>query len=285
MCGLGEAWAHLTQAVQTPYGKVPLVAGEKALLRVFMTKVPPTPATRPPVRATFFLDGKRVYQKTIPADSAPVETTAWQGELSDSANAMIPAWVIQPNLEMVIEIDPDGTLDPELSVPTRVPNSGRQKVRVRRSRDVLITVVPLVHTDDSDLLIDFTRALGPSHSVFSDLNYLLPVARLQVQTTEPLYVDTRDGYKLLSRLKKQRLAVAVTRGTGWALHYGSRGGLPDWQSWAESTLSPSQAPVPSRMSSATSSAGSTRLAAVRTISTWGSLDLRGRLGIGDIVCR
>ena len=39
--------------------------------------------------------------------------------LGPSSNAVIPAEVVQPGLEMVVEVDPDGTLDPALGVATR----------------------------------------------------------------------------------------------------------------------------------------------------------------------
>ena len=42
-----------------------------------------------------------------------------------SANAVIPSHVVQPGLEMVIEVDPAGTLDPALGVAKRMPETGR----------------------------------------------------------------------------------------------------------------------------------------------------------------
>ena len=48
---------YLTQAVQSPRYPVPLVAGEEALLRVFVTAPTAGGARIPPVRARFYVDG------------------------------------------------------------------------------------------------------------------------------------------------------------------------------------------------------------------------------------
>ena len=114
-CGAeGHAEAYLTQATQSREYPVPLVAGESALLRVFVMSEAETAENIPPVRATFFVDGAEVHVANIPAGSSAIPTEVQVGELDLSANAEIPAEVIQPGLEMVVEVDPDGTVDAAL---------------------------------------------------------------------------------------------------------------------------------------------------------------------------
>ena len=101
---------YLTQAVQSREYPVPLVAGDKALLRVFVTAAHATMADIPPVRARFYLNGTERHVAEIPANAAPIPTEVVEGSLSGSANAEIPGEIVRPGLEMVIEIDPDGSL-------------------------------------------------------------------------------------------------------------------------------------------------------------------------------
>ena len=127
----GHPAAYFTQAVQSREFPVPLVAGEPALLRVFLTAARETAVGLPPVRATFHRDGSVIHQVDMPAKPDPIPTRVSEGSLSKSANAEIPGWVVQPGLEVVIEPDPDGTLDPALGVAQRIPAEGRMAVDVR----------------------------------------------------------------------------------------------------------------------------------------------------------
>ena len=60
-----EAAAYLVQVTQSLEYPVPLVAGEAALLRVFVTADREVDATMPPVRATFYRDGIEVHTAEI----------------------------------------------------------------------------------------------------------------------------------------------------------------------------------------------------------------------------
>ena len=125
-CGDGEPpMAYLTQAVQSQEFPVPLVAEEKALLRVFVTARKATSEGIPPVRARFYVDGRETHVEEIPGKSTPIPTEVDESSLSKSANAEIPAEAIEPGLEMVIEVDPEGTLDEDLLVTRRIPETGR----------------------------------------------------------------------------------------------------------------------------------------------------------------
>ena len=114
-CGAeGKAEAYLTQAAQSREYPVPLVAGEGALLRVFVMSEQETGTMIPPVRATFFVDAAEIHAVDIPAGSSAIPTEVQEGEFDLSANVEIPAEVIQPGpgdgrrgrLRSALELEP-----------------------------------------------------------------------------------------------------------------------------------------------------------------------------------
>ena len=121
----------LIQAVQSRDHPVPLVADEDALLRVFVESGRNTGASFPPVRATFYRNGSRTHVVDIPGRPVPIPRQIDEGDLTASANAEIPGRVVQPGLEMVIDVDPEGTLGPDPGVKKRIPETGRLAVEVR----------------------------------------------------------------------------------------------------------------------------------------------------------
>ena len=141
--------AYLTQAVQSREFPVPLVAGEPALLRVFLT-VKAGSANMPPVRATFYRDGTVIHRAEIPGTSVPIPTQIDESSLLKSANVEIPGQVIQPGLEVVIEPDPDGMLDPALGVVRRIPAAGRMAIDVRAMPVFEVTLVPFLWQQNPD---------------------------------------------------------------------------------------------------------------------------------------
>ena len=79
-CADGEQpAAYLTQAVQSREFPVPLVAGEKALLRVFPTARKKTSDTIPLVRARFYRDGEETHEVDIPGKSTPIPDRGGRG--------------------------------------------------------------------------------------------------------------------------------------------------------------------------------------------------------------
>ena len=207
-CGAeGRAEAYLTQAIQSREHPVPLVAGESALLRVFVMSEQETTATIPPVRATFFVDGVEAHAADIPAGSSPIPTEVQVGELDLSANAEIPAEVIQPGLEMVVEVDPDGTVDAALGVAKRIPAEGRMAVDVRAVPPLHLTLVPFVWTGDNDReAAALVANADPEDAIFWQMNNLLPVGDLRITPHDVVTVDTNDIFELLADMQRIRTA-------------------------------------------------------------------------------
>ena len=209
--------AYLTQAVQSREFPVPLVAGEQALLRVFLTSQEATSAGVPAVRARFYVNGRETHVADIPGKSAPIPTEVDESSLSKSANAEIPGHVVQPGLEMVIEIDPNGTLDPGPGVAKRIPETGRMAVDVRAMPLFDLTVIPFVWTQTGDAsivdLIDAMAADPENHEMLWDTRTLLPVGDLEVTAHEPVMSSSNSAFALRDQARAIR---AMEGGTG---HY------------------------------------------------------------------
>ena len=217
-CGsVGTSMAYLTQAVQSREYPVPLVAGEKALLRVFVTTVHPTIAGIPKVRARFYLNGTDRHVTDIPAKTTSIPTEVLEHSLSVSANAEIPGEIVQPGLEMVIEIDPEGTLDAGLGVVKRIPATGRMAVDVREMPVFDLTVIPFLWSADPNRAVVETaeamEANPEGHELLWDTRTLLPIGDLDVKAHAPVLSSSNSKYALLAETRAIR---AMEDGTG---HY------------------------------------------------------------------
>ncbi|MDE2878084.1 hypothetical protein [Candidatus Palauibacter soopunensis] len=205
-CGQ-DASIVLTQAVQSSRFPVPLVAGDSALLRVFLTAPEGASVDFPAVRARFYVEGAETHVVDIPAQSNPVPTEIQEGDLATTANAVIPGRVVQPGLEIVVETDPDGTLDPALGLTRRIPDSGRRAVDVRRMPTFKVTVIPFVLTSDPDAsIVSLVNNLTPEHELFWDTRTLLPVGAMTVRGHEAVMTSTNNQSALLGQTAAIRAA-------------------------------------------------------------------------------
>ena len=214
-CGSRPATAYLVQTVQSREFPVPLVAGEEALLRTFVTATQANQEPRPRVRASFHVGGARVHVAEIPASTGPIPAEVEQGSLAASANAVIPADVIRPGLEMVIEIDPDGTLDPGLGVARRIPETGRLPVDAREMPVLDLTVIPFLWSADPDsAILGQTAGMAADpygHELLADTRTLLPVRGLDVTAHAPVLSSSNNMHALL---RETRAIRALEAGSG-----------------------------------------------------------------------
>ena len=201
--------AYLTQAVQSREYPVPLLAGEKALLRVFPTARTATSQGIPAIRARFYIDGTETHMEDIPGKSTPIPTEVDEGLLSRSANAEIPGDIMQPGLAVVIEIDPNETLDPGLGVAKRIPETGRLAVDVREMPVFDLTVIPFLWSVDPDRSIlgqTAGMAADPEdHELLSDTRTLLPVGDLDVKAHEPVLSSSNNAFVILRETEAIRV--------------------------------------------------------------------------------
>ncbi|MDE0249184.1 MAG: leucine-rich repeat domain-containing protein [Gammaproteobacteria bacterium] len=211
LCGPGgDAAAYLTQVVQSREFPVPLVAGEPALLRVFVTTQRGTDAGMPPVRATFYQDGDIIHEVDIPGKSDPIPAAIDESSLSKSVNAEIPGWVIQPGLEVVIEPDPDGTLDPALGVARRIPATGRMAVNVHAVPVFELTLLPFIWEESPDAsILEVTAAMADDpegHELLEHTRLLLPISAMDVRAHGSVATSTNNGFEIMGQTEMIRVA-------------------------------------------------------------------------------
>ncbi len=210
----GGPSVYLTQTVQSWDDPVPLLAGKAALLRVFVTAPEGSGATMPEVRATFHVNGAERHVARISASTQPIPAEVAEGALALSANAEIPDWLIVPGLEMVIEVDPDGTLDPALGVTKRIPGEGRMAVDVRSAPPFNLTLIPFLHESEPDSSIVesvLEMAEDPhGHELLRDARTLLPISDFNVVARDPIVTSTKSPWEMIAQVRATRLMEGGT---------------------------------------------------------------------------
>ena len=188
--------AYLTQAVQSLENPVPLVAGRPALLRVFVTNGGMAGAKRPPVRATFYRNDRPVYTAEIPGGDERLPDRPEEGDLAASSNAAIPAEIIRPGLEMVIEIDPGNVSDSASDVDRRLPSAGRLALDVTEVPPLDLTLVPFLWSPNPDrALADYVAGLSSEDELFRLTREILPVGDLHLNVREPVWTSVKSEAK------------------------------------------------------------------------------------------
>ena len=191
--------AYLTQATQDLNGGVPLIAGRQALFRVFGT-ADEYYTLGQEGQATFFVRGQEVHSASLepPASGIPIDVE--EGRLGHSFNARIPGHVLQPGLEMVVELDPDGALPLKPGSSSRFPASGRLALDVREVPPMNLTIVPVLYREEVNRstnpeVEDFTRDLvtTDSEGVLRYTRDVLPISDLNVKLREPYYTFADTG--------------------------------------------------------------------------------------------
>ncbi|MDE0258499.1 MAG: Ig-like domain-containing protein [Gammaproteobacteria bacterium] len=233
-CGSASAMAYLTQAVQSREYPVPLVAGEEALLRVFVTATRSTTAGIPPVRARFYLDGTLRHVFDIPGKTTSIPTQVVERDLSGSANVVISGLFVQPGLEMEIEVDPDGTLDAGLLVAKRIPETGRMAVEVHEMPAFAFTLIPFLWRADPDsAVIGMTQGMAADpqgHELLWHTRTLLPIDSLDITLHPPVVTSTNDTGLLADEMS----AIRALEGED-AYYVGTMSGAtrgPAYAGWA-----------------------------------------------------
>ena len=205
----GGASVYLTQTVQSWDDPVPLLKGEPALLRVFVTGPQESDATMPDVRATFYVNGAERQTVHIPSNTQALPSVVDEGDLELSANAEIPEWLITPGLEMVIDVDPDGALDPALGATMRIPDSGQLPIDVRTMPLFHLTLVPfLLESNQNRSAVESVEAMAADpygHELLRDVHTLLPIAEFEVAAHDPVTSNSRNPSKVLGQVIALRL--------------------------------------------------------------------------------
>ena len=223
----GESTVYLTQATQSLEYPVPLVAGDDALLRVFVTTDADEGATMPPIRATFYQGDAEVHALDIPEGTADVPRGIDEGDLSTSANARVPGSVLMPGLEMVIEIDPDDLSIPATGITRRLPPTGRTTVDVRHVPPLELTLVPFLwmETPDNRRVLMETEGLSAESDLFRSTRDLLPVGDFVLNVHDPVWTSTEPVLSNGNALLRETTALRVMDGVSGQQHHYYMGTL------------------------------------------------------------
>ena len=212
--------AYLTQATQSLTHPVPLVAGKPALLRVFVATDKNIDVSMPPVRATFYRNGTWVHTADIPRRETTVPRVVDEGSLSASANAEIPSSIVSPGLEMVVEIDPGGTLAPALGLGGRIPETGRMALDVREVPPLYLTLVPLLWEENPDRsVLEKIEGLSDDDDLFWPMRDLLPVRDLRLRVRKPVWTSIDPVVANSDELLAEIAAIQVLDGGRGRGHY------------------------------------------------------------------
>lgn len=217
---------YLTQAIQSRERPVPLVADEKALLRVFYSASRHDTVFLPGVRAHFYLDDSAVYTAEIPAHSVLVSNEVREDHLLRSSNAEIPGTVIRPGLSMVVEIDTTG-IDPALGIAPRIPATGRVALDVRRLPALDLTVIPFLWDADPHWgAVTAAQAMerdAAGYELLHQTRTLLPVGDIRVTAHPPVLtsISPDEFYDLFDLTKAIQV---IEGGTGRYMGTMSRPG-------------------------------------------------------------
>ncbi len=189
---------YLTQGVQDYAGSVPLIAGRRALLRVFVIGDRGS-FYQPRVLASFFHDDRLAHSALLELGAIGLPTEVDPGQLERSYNAEIPGWVLRPGAAMVIDVDPDGVLPGQPDGPLRIPEEGRHSLDVRELGGMELTVVPVLGpSDPAGRVLEWTADLSSDSDHVSLVRSLFPVSALDVGVREA-FVTSSD----------------LTKGAGW----------------------------------------------------------------------
>ena len=174
-------------------GRVPLVAGRDALLRVFVA-ADGLNSFRPGARAIFFGPGSRT--DTVSLTAAPSGIPAGEpdeGSLGRSFNARVSGSLLVPGTEMVVELDAEGIPLKSGSV-TRLPAAGRSRLDVRSVPPLHMTVVPVqwlseTNTSTNAEVMDFARDMVTMdvQGVTRFMRTVMPIGELRLKLREPYF--------------------------------------------------------------------------------------------------
>lgn len=241
VCEAVEPGAYLVQAVQSleDTAVVPLVADKMATIRLFVTSEYSTHEEIPPSRAYFYADGEELGSIDVPAKEVSIPTYIDEGSSELSVNVDISADFIQPDLEMYIQVDPEGTLDEELGVAKRIPEEDYIEYSVYQLAAFDLTVIPFLWEDDPDsAILDYVADMaedeeenGRLHATYD----LLPMDRLDVDAFEATESSSNCAHDLLGETNTIRLSdggdgyyqgqmsgrVTCAAGVAWLNHKAS----------------------------------------------------------------
>ena len=113
---------------------------------------------------------------------------------------------MRPGLEVVIEIDPDSTLDADLGLQRRIPRTGRKTVDVTEMPTMHLTVLPFLWEEEPDSsILGITDGMTAQETLLRDTRTLLPVGDFEVEVHDPVWTSTNNIYEILPEVEAIRV--------------------------------------------------------------------------------
>lgn len=184
---------HLTQAAQSTRGLVHLIAGRPALLRVFMTG-DEISFFEPSVRVTLYQGDTEVFGQVLTPTTDYTPRSVEEGRLDGSYNAFIPGEVLQREVAMVVELDPEGLVPLAPGSRTRYPPEGTRRLRLVDPPLFRQIMVPTISTQSPDSSVfDWTDGLTPESEQVRLAKTLMPVGAMEVEIHETFITSANLG--------------------------------------------------------------------------------------------
>jgi hypothetical protein len=215
---------YVTQSVQTYDRSIPLVAGRDGLLRVFVVSNQANTAS-PEVRARFYRAGALIQTVTIPAPGAsvPTDTVGSQGALTRTWNATLPASLLQPDLDIVLDVDPTNVVAESNDGDNSYPSNGTPvTMNLRTVATLDLRLVPVHRTADNTTgnvttgnaaqFADQTLRMHPLAAVNVDV-------RAAYTYTDTAQIQSNDGNGVWLRILSEINALRASEG-GTKNYYG-----------------------------------------------------------------
>jgi hypothetical protein len=189
---------YLVQSVQTSARGVPLIKDRDALLRVFVT-ANQVNAAAPDVRVSLYSNGALSTTVTIPSPGLTTPLGPDEGSINSTWNLVINKALIQPNLSIVVEVDPDNSFAEGNEADNTFPQSGTPlAMDVRTTDPFSVRFVPVITKADNrqgnvtagnrDDFLEVTMRMHPLASYNADVR-----AAYTTVTDEPLQSDNGNG--------------------------------------------------------------------------------------------
>lgn len=180
---------HFNQAAQDLEGNVPILAGRPALLRIFPVG-DETSFFEPRARVTLYLDDEEVYRAAMEPIVGRIPTEVSQTSFERSFNTVIPGSIVQPGLQLVVELDPDGIVPAAPGSTLRIPETGAMDVNVVKLPVHIQTIVPTIHTPHPrEEILDWVDGMHAGSPELGDLRTLMPISEMEVIVHDTYYSD------------------------------------------------------------------------------------------------
>lgn len=175
---------YLNQATQDRDGSVSLIAGRSALLRIFAV-ADKVNCLDSPVRVTLTRENDVVFEQLTPPEAGRIPTSIDESTLAGSYNVEIPGSAIQPGVEMVVELDPEGVLSLAPGSQTRYPAEGAMALDVVELPVYRIILVPTISRPAPDSAVfDWVDGVNPESEQMRLGRTILPVGDIEVEVRE-----------------------------------------------------------------------------------------------------